>query len=493
MTYLLAHDVGTSGSKAALYTSEGEFVASSVSEYPTYYPAPGCAEQNPEFWYAAVCSSTKALLETNGISPGDVAALSFSGQMMGCVPVLDDGSTPDRVMIWADNRSAAEAKRLGDSVGAQKLFRIAGARPSPSYSGSKIMWLRDNLPEIYNRTKCVLQPKDYICYRLTGELLTDYSDASGSNMFDITKKEWSDELIYAAGLNRDIFPEAFPSTHKAGVLTESAAGDCGLIAGTPVVIGAGDGAAAAVGSGIWKSGTMYSSVGSSAWVSMASDAPLFDDGMQTYNLIHPDGVHYAPCCSMQACGYSFNRLRANFFPGMSYDDMTAEAVKSPAGANGLCYLPYLMGERCPRWNPDAVGALVGLTLSTSRADIVRAVMEGAAYNLRAIIDIFGSLAPDEIIMVSGCASSDLWQHIFADVFGRRVNIPSNTGEATAIGAAVCAGVGIGLYDDFSACEKFNRIVKTVEPSEENKAVYDTLFNAFNLAYDGLAPVFPYLR
>lgn len=498
MTYILAHDIGTSGDKAVLYDIDGRLTASETVEYPTLYPAAGCAEQNSSDWWGAVCASTKRLIALSGVNPADIAAVSFSAQMMGCLPLDKHGDPLRPSMIWADNRSSEQAERLGERIGARRFFRIAGARPSASYYGSKIMWLRENEPDIYDKTAVVMQAKDYIIFRLTGEIVTDYSDASGSNLYDITAKRWSDELIEAAGLRGDILPPAFSSTTEAGRITASAAAETGLAEGTPVIIGAGDGSAAAVGSGVWREGSIYSSVGSSAWVSMASAQPVFDEGMQTYNLIHPDGVLYAPCCSMQAAGYSFNRLRANFFsPEASYDDMTAEAMSSPAGADGLLYLPYLMGERCPRWNPEAYGSIIGLTLKNSRADIVRAVMEGVAYNLRCILDIFGPLAykngtPTDIIMVSGCAKSDRWAQIFADVFGRRVLIPRNTGEATSIGAAICGGVGAGLFDSFGVCERFNGIAGSFEPDAGSKEVYDVMFDAFNLAYKGTEPVFPLL-
>lgn len=494
-SYILAHDIGTSGNKALLYDTDGRLTDSETAEYPTYYPAAGCAEQDCGDWWNAVRISTLRLLERTGIAPSAIEAVSFSAQMMGCLPVDKSGNPLRRSMIWADNRSAPQAEKLGNLVGRERFYKISGARPSASYFGSKIMWLHESEPDNYHKTEKIMQAKDYIIYKLTGSAVTDYSDASGSNLFDIRKKEWSDELISAAGLRRSILPDAYPSTAIAGKIKRDAAAETGLCEGTPVVIGAGDGAAACVGSGAWHDGSIYCSVGSSAWISMASKEPHFDPGMQTYNIIHPDDRLFAPCCSMQAAGYSLSWLRSTFFNGRNtpYDEMTAEASTSPAGSNGLVYMPYLMGERCPRWNPEACGGFLGLTLKTTRADIIRSVLVGAACNLKLILDIFGSRSGDEaVIMVSGGAKSDVWLRIFADIFKRRLSVPENIGEATSIGAVICGGVGAGIFDSFAVCEKFNRTVREYTPNEENRIIYERLLDTFQDFYSGTEQILPKL-
>lgn len=494
-SYILAHDIGTSGNKALLYDTDGRLLDSETYEYVTYYPAAGCAEQDSGDWWKAVCVTTRGLLERTMIMPSSIEAISFSAQMMGCLPIDRSGNPLRRSMIWADNRSAFQAQRLSDIVGKERFYKISGARPSASYFGSKIMWLHENESEIYDKTDKVMQAKDYIIYKFTGSRVTDYSDASGSNLFDINKKKWSDELIEAAGLRRSVLPDAYPSTAIAGRITQEAASATGLCEGTPVVIGAGDGAAACVGSGAWRDGSIYCSVGSSAWISMASKEPYFDSGMQTYNIIHPDERLFAPCCSMQAAGYSLNWLRATFFNGTAthYDDMTAEAAISAAGANGLVYMPYLMGERCPRWNPEAYGGFLGLTLKTSRADMIRAVLEGVACNLKLILNIFESRSGDEpIIMVSGGAKSTVWLQIIADMFRRRLTVPENIGEATSIGAAICGGVGTGIYDNFGVCENFNRTICEIIPNPCNYEIYARLIDVFQRFYDGTEHIFPVL-
>lgn len=498
-TYILAFDIGTSGTKAVLFDTDGTLSDSETVGYDTYYPAPDCAEQDAKDWYAAVTKSSKALIERTSIKASQIEAISFSAQMMGALALDVHGEPLRRSLIWADNRSEAQAKRLGEKIGRDSFYKIAGARPSASYTGSKIMWLKENEPEIYEKTSVIMQAKDYIIYRLTGEIVTDYSDAAGSNLFDVTKKEWSHTLIEAAGIKKSLLPDAFPSTHIAGRVTANAAAETGLCEGIPVVIGSGDGACASVGAGAWKNGQLYCCIGSSAWISMASVEPNFDKDMQTFNIVHPDGKMFAPNCPMQAAGYSLNRLRSLFFGGekTSYDTMTAEAALSPAAANGLVYMPYLMGERCPRWNTEAYGGLMGMTLKTSRGDIIRAVMEGVAMNLRAILNIFGRFAykdghATDIIMIGGGAKSELWLQIIADSWKRRVTVPRDIGEATSIGAAIIAGVGVGLYKDFGVCETFNRTARTIEPKPENYDVYDALFEVFNDFYEDTRPMLPRL-
>jgi xylulokinase len=494
-SYILAHDIGTSGNKALLYDTDGRLLDSEIYEYTTYYPAAGCAEQDCRDWWKAVCITTGRLLERTEVLSSSVEAVSFSAQMMGCLPLDRSGEPLRRSMIWADNRSAPQALRLGETVGSEHFYHIAGARPSASYYGSKIMWLRENERELYDKTEKIMQAKDYIIYKLTGAFVTDYSDASGSNLFDINKREWSDELISTAGLRRSVLPDAYPSTAVAGRVTREAAFATGLCEGTPVVIGAGDGAAACVGAGAWRNGSIYCSVGSSAWISMASGEPHFDAGMQTYNIVHPDERLFAPCCSMQAAGYSLNWLRATFFNGTAtrYDDMTAEAATAPAGANGIIYMPYLMGERCPRWNPEAYGGFLGLSLKNSKADMIRAVLEGVACNLRLILDIFGERSGNgAVIMVSGGAKSAVWLQIFADIFGRRLTVPENIGEATSIGAAICGGVGTGIYGNFGVCEEFNRTVREITPNPCNYNVYTRLLDVFERFYNGVKDIYPLL-
>lgn len=498
--YILAHDLGTSGNKATLYTLEGQLSASSVYDYPTFYPDDGWVEQDPEDWWKAVCVSTKELLESTGVTNSEIACITFSGQMMGCLPVDRGGHPLRRSIIWADLRAVKQAELMEKKLGMETVYRITGHRISASYSAAKILWVRDNEPELFAKTYKVLHAKDYVIHRLTGAFVTDYSDAGGMNLFDLKNRVWSEQILNALSLREDILPDPHPSTDIAGKITREAAKRTGLLEGTPVVIGGGDGCCAAAGAGVVNEGKTYTVIGSSAWTSLASQEPIFDPEMRTFNWIHLDQTLYTPCGSMQTAGYSLNWLKNNLC-GLEvakakemqispYQLIDEKIETSPAGANNLLFLPYLLGERSPRWNPDARGAFIGLRMTHTQSDIYRSVLEGVAYNLRVIMEVFeGSKTIEDVILIGGGAKGRVWMEILADVWQKKVLIPQYLEEATSMGAAICGGVGIGVFKDFTVIDKFNPIVAEIQPRHQYKETYDKLYNAFNKAYDALIPVY----
>ncbi|MDD4797194.1 MAG: xylulokinase [Eubacteriales bacterium] len=501
--YILAHDLGTSGNKATLYDIRGTLCASTVCGYATYYPHDQWVEQNPEDWWAAVCRSTQQLLEQAGVAPGQVLCVSFSAQMMGCLLVDSRGKPLRPMMIWADSRSGAQEKEMIRRVGAQEGYRITGHRLSASYSAAKLLWIQQNEPEIYQKAAKMLNAKDYIVYRLTGQMMTDYSDASGTNLLDITAKKWSDSLVTALGIRKDLLPELHRSADIAGGITAEAAGQIGLLAGTPVVIGGGDGSCACVGAGVVAEGTAYNVIGSSSWISLASRRPLFDPQMRTFNWVHLDETLYTPCATMQAAGYSYSWYRdvlgtpevqrAREMGVSPYLLLDEQAAQSPPGAKGLLYLPYLLGERAPLWNLDARACFVGMKISTGKGDMTRAVLEGVGYHLRMILDILqGSFALEGLVMTGGGAKGRLWLQILADIWQKKLLLPRYIEEATSLGAAVCAGVGVGLYPDYQAARHMNPIVEEILPDPAKAALYDRLYEAFGQAYQALVPVFDHL-
>lgn len=498
--YILAHDLGTSGNKATLYREDGTLLASALYEYPTYYPFSGAVEQNPEEWWIAVCNSTQMLIEKAGIKNTDIAAVSFSAQMMGCLPVDKDGDALRNMIIWADTRSGKQETWMNRQIGAWKGYEITGHRISASYSAAKLLWIRENEPEIYKKCYKMIHAKDYIIYKLTGKLVSDYSDASGTNLFDINTKKWSEELLDAFDIPADILPEVHPSTDIAGKVTAQAAALTGLAQGTPVVIGGGDGSCACVGAGVVREGSAYNVLGSSSWISMAGKKPVFDDEMRTFNWVHLNPDLYTPCGTMQAAGYSYSWYRNTL---CSFERKTAEAagisaydlinegvIASKPGAGGLIYLPYLLGERSPRWNPDARGSFIGLSVTTTKGDISRAVLEGVGYNLKVILDILQKQQQiDALILIGGGAKGKVWLQILADIWQKRILVPKYLEEATSMGAAICAGVGIGMYDDFLVAEKLNREEYAIEPNPENAEVYEKLYEIFNESYEALTGVY----
>ena len=493
--YLLAHDLGTTGNKATLFDENGTLVASALETYPTYYDRPGWVEQDPDAWWLAVCRASAAVMEQAGITKSSIAAMSFSGHMMGCVPVDESGRALRRAIIWADTRSSDQVASLLRSMTPEEIYRITGTRPNPNYTLEKIMWIRDNEPEIYAKTRFVLQSKDYIVARLTGRFATDYSDASATNAFDLSAKAWSDDLLSAGGISGRLFPEALPSSTVIGPVKVADGVD---IEGVPVVLGGGDGACATVGAGVIRANEGYNYLGSSSWIAIATSEPVFDPGMRTFNLCHLEPNLYMPVGTMQSAGGSYDWIREVFFPeelGKTTDEgyafLNRWASSSPACAHGLLFLPYLIGERSPHWNEDARGAFVGLARSHGAGDLVRAVLEGVGFNLRIIFEALteqgGQL--DSLRMIGGGIRNPVLCQALADMLGIPIERLESGEFATSLGAAVCAGVGVGVFDDFSVAATLSPIAGTDHPIAERKSAYDRAFTLFNQAYGALEPLF----
>lgn len=455
------------------------------------------AEQNPADWWNAVCLSTKKLLE--GITKSDVLAISFSGQMMGCVCVDSSGNALRDAIIWADMRAVEQEKQLLQQVAMDRFYRITGHRASASYSIEKLMWIKDHEPEIYRSTYKMLHAKDFIVCQLTGNFVSDYSDASGTNAFDLNTFSWSEEIIQSAGVRRELFPEVVPSTHIAGTVTEKAAKLCGLLPGTPVVIGGGDGMCASVGAGSIEKGKTYNCLGSSSWISTTTKKPIFDPSYRTFNWAHVIPGLIGPTGTMQTAGAAFSWLKSEVctketadaeLSGQSaYERINSQIELSQPGANGLLFLPYLLGERSPRWDPDAKGAFIGLKMEHRRADILRSVVEGIGMNLNIILQIFRSqMQIDEITMIGGMAKGKIVRQIFSDIYGLPVKPLNYLDEATSMGAAVTAGVGVGALDGFHQIEHFIKLSDGEQPNLNNTKLYQKLIRIFDQAYDGLKQV-----
>lgn len=499
--YILAHDIGTTGNKATLFAEDGSIVGSTFSGYETNFPLVGWAEQNPNDWWKAVCETTRLLIKKCGIDNHSIACVTFSGQMMGCVLVDCDGNPLRDAIIWADMRAEEETYKLRTNLGMEKVYQITGHRISSSYSGAKLVWIKNNQPEIFREAYKILHAKDFLVHKLTNEFGTDYSDASGMNLFDIRKKEWSTEILQTWKLDEKILPEVFPSTHIIGGVTSRAAKETGLMVNTPVVIGGGDGCCAAAGVGVVSNGDAFNYIGSSSWIALATDEPIFDLQMKTYTWIHLDHTKYSPNGTMQAAGASYQWIRDQLYlnekiqadqKGKSvYDFMNDTAAVSPPGSNRLLYLPYLMGERSPRWNPKARGTFVGLHIKHNRADMTRAVMEGVTFNLKVIMDSFinAGVNIEKLWVLGGAAKSNVWKQIFADIYGVEVMVPHLLDEATSMGAAIAGAVGVGILNDFEESKKWVHRKEIIKPTHENKEIYQNLYSIFNQAYEQLVPVY----
>ncbi|PWH16107.1 MAG: xylulokinase [Ardenticatenia bacterium] len=503
--YILAHDLGTTGNKATLFDAEGTMLASAFSGYETFHPYGHWAEQEPEDWWRAVIETTQKLLADARVAPQDVAVIGFSGQMMGCLPVDAHGRPLRRCIIWADQRAVEQADRLAAALGEEQVYRITGHRISPTYSGAKIMWVRDHEPDVFAQAYKFLHVKDFVAMRMTGAFVTDRSDASGMNLYHLEEGRWSHTILEAVQLDEGLLPEVHDSTDVVGELTAAAAEALGLVPGIPVVIGGGDGASAAVGAGAIEEGPAYNYIGASSWISFASRRPIYDAGRRIFNWAHMVPGMFLPCGTMQAAGGSYQWLRRQvcWYEAKEaeqkrmdvYEVMNQRAEQSPPGAHGLIFLPYLQGERSPHWNPKARGGFIGLQITHTRADMIRAVLEGISMNLRTILLSFleAGARIDEVTVIGGGAKGKLWRQILADVYGRPVLRPRLLEEATSLGAAVAAGVGVGLFRDFNVVHELLEIVDRHTPSPDAQAVYEHLYPVFLAAYDALVPVFDRLH
>jgi len=491
---ILSHDLGTTGDKASLVDRNGAVVAAVTVGYPVVFGAGGLAEQDPHDWWTAVSEATVRLLAQSAVVAGDIDVVSFSGQMMGVVPVDGAGEPVRPAIIWADTRSGPQCRAIARSVSMEQCYAITGHRLNPTYSLSKTAWLRENEPGAFARTRRVLQAKDWVAFRLTGVMVTDPSDASGTNAYDQRAGTWSEELIGAAGLEPGLFPEIVPSTTVIGTVTTAAALETGLLAGTPVVIGGGDGPTAALGAGIVSAEDgAYAYLGSSSWVSVSAERPLHDPAMRSMTFNHVVPGAYVPTATMQAGGASLQWVTNVLAPGREdrYRTLLAAAEGARAADDGLFFLPYLLGERSPYWNPAARAAFVGLHIDHGPANLTRAVLEGVAFNLNSGLRAFtdNGVPVASVAAIGGAAASDLLLDVFADVWDVPVVARTLVDEANSLGAAVVGGVGVGVFDDFEVARTLSRERGRHEPDSRRHRALEHAYESFLDIYDRLEPVF----
>ncbi|QAY73739.1 xylulokinase [Agromyces protaetiae] len=490
---IIAHDLGTTGNKASLHDDDGRLLAAVTVRYGSNFASGGVAEQNPEDWWEAVVAATRKLLAHDGADALAVTAIGISGQMMGAVYLDEDYRPVVPSMIWADTRSTEQCDRLVEAVGMERGYAITGHRLNPTYSISKVMWLADRRPDEFRRVRHICLAKDFVVHRLTGRLLTDPSDASSTNAFDQLAGEWSDEILDAAGVARELFPEIVPSTEVVGALRPDAADALGLSTSTVVVMGGGDGPMAALGTGIVApEDGAYAYLGTSSWVSMSADRPLHDPLMRTMSFTHVVPGRYVPTATMQAGGGSLQWIAELLEPdadGSTFDRLVGDASTASASGDGLYFLPHLLGERSPYWDPDARGAFVGLARHHDRSHLVRAVLEGVAFNLLTCVDAFREAgAPvDRVDAIGGGANSDAWLQLMADMWGATVRRRTIVDEGNSLGAAVVAGVGAGVIADLGASRSLSEVTAEFQPDPARRAEYRARHDAFLDAYRTLEP------
>lgn len=497
MRYILAHDVGTTGNKATLYDAEGRLVRAAFVPYETSFPLAGWAEQDPADWWRSLCLSTRQLLAESGVRGQDVACVCFSGQMMGMVAVDSAAHPLHKAIIWADQRSVGEVAAVAGRIEPRQVYAITGHRLSASYSGGKILWLKAHRPDLYAQTHRFLQAKDYLAATLTGVFATDHSDASGTNLYSLEDADWSPSLLHAFGIPRQKLPDVRRSTDVIGGILPAVADQVGLPAGTPVAIGGGDGSCAATGAGVIRPGTAYNYIGSSSWIGVATPHPILDPEQRTFTWVHLVPGLFTPTGTMQAAGSSYQWARDELAQPEAieaaaqrlspYALMDRQVTASPPGASGLLFLPYLLGERSPRWNPEARGAFIGLTIRHRHADLLRAVLEGITFNLRVILEAFSRQGAQiaSLRLIGGGAASAVWNTIMADIFGLPVQRLTLLEEATSMGAAVAGGIGVGLWPGFSQVDRMIGIAGETRPNPARLDLYNDLYTAFNRSYAAL--------
>ena len=501
--YILAHDIGTSGTKAVLFNTDTITITGDCTEsYPTFYPAQGQAEHNPELWWKAVCTATKKLLEQTKVKAEHIAAVSFSAIMNTCLPVDKNGKPLRNAIIWADQRGQSELPKLYAAADENAFYNITGHRINGTYAVAKMLWLKKHENEVFKKTYKFLQAKDFIIHKMTGAFVTDYSDASHVGIFNMHNKQYESTLLKDLGLFEDTMPGIKKSVDKAGLLSAEAARECGLISGIPVIIGGGDGCCATAGAGVYKPGMAYNVLGTSSWNGTLSKTIIHDPEKICFSLMHLDGIHYMPLGTMQSAGHSLEWLMNSLFPDFQtnktarFTEINAEidTLLKKGKHSSLIYLPYLMGERSPWWNPDARGAFIGLHPAADRAEIIKACMEGVAFNLKIILDSMeknqGALS---MRLIGGGGRNKTWLDIIASVWEKEIAIPEYILQATSLGAVLCAGIGLKIFPDFSAAEKINPIARVIQPNKALQNHYRTQYNLFIETYKALVPVYSKMR
>jgi xylulokinase len=492
---ILGIDVGTGGTRAVLVDEAGKILASGTENHePFASPQPGWAEQKPQDWWRAAAIAIRKALQQAGVSGTAVSCVGFSGQMHGAV-LLDERCEVIRpALIWCDQRTEAECEELRKTIGSSRVIELTCNPPLTNFTLTKMLWVRRHEPRNWERVRKVMLPKDYVRLRLTGESATDVADASGTLLLDVAKRIWAREVLEKTNISRHLLPTLCESQDICAKISAEGARETGLAIGTPVVGGAGDQAAGAVGIGITKAGTVSATIGTSGVVFAATDRPALDPHGRLHTFCHAIPGRWHVMGVTQAAGLSLRWFRDQFgygeFSEDAYTRMCEEAAQVRAGADGAFWAPYLMGERTPHLDPNAKAAFVGLTASHTRAHLIRAILEGVAYSLKDTFTILEEIGvpAQRIRLGGGGARSPLWRQIQADVYGKPVEILAAE-EGAAYGAAILAGVGAGVWGSVDqACDAIVRVAARVEPEREASAAMANGYQVYRRIYPALREI-----
>ena len=490
---VLGIDVGTGGTRAVLIDLRGRVISAATAEHaPMSSPHIGWAEQAPDDWWRAACQAIKECLAKSGTTAQEVSAIGLTGQMHGLVLLDAQDQVVRPALLWCDQRTGEECREITEQVGTERLIELTANPALTGFTLPKIWWVRKHEPELWGRVRSLMLPKDYIRFRLTGARAIDVADASGTLMFDVVHRRWSKPMLEISRIDEGLLPKVFESPEISGQVHEQGARLAGLKAGIPVVAGAGDQAAGAVGMGIVKPGAVSATIGTSGVVFAATSAPLLEPKGRIHTFCHAIPNRWHVMGVTQGAGLSLRWFRDQFGAGKDdgrdpYERLAEEAARTPPGADGLLWAPYLMGERTPHLDPQARGALLGITAQHTRAHVIRAILEGVAFSLRDTLTLFREIGvPIESIRLSGGgARSALWQQIQADIYGMPVEL-IEADEGAAYGAALLAGVGTGNWATVeAACETAVRVAKRVQPDENTARRMDLQYVEYRKLYPAL--------
>ena len=488
--YLLGIDIGTSACKVALFTLDGQVKAAASGDYAVYYPKPGWAEQNPDEWWDAVCQATKKCLEKGAVAPEEIAGIGIDGQGWSAIAIDREGHVLTNTPIWMDTRAQDICDRLNAQIGADRIFEVSGNMLRPSYTPAKIIWYKENLPEVYAKIDKILQANSFIAYRLTGAVTQDICQSYGFHCFNMRTGQWDMDMCDELGIPRHFLPKIVPCHQVVGTVTEEAAVQIGLVSGIPVVAGGLDAACGALGAGVIHAGETQEQGGQAGGMSICMDSYTADPRLIL-------GYHVVPGKWLLQGGSTggggvmkwmerefgaYERSIAKETGKSSLDQYNEQAAAIPPGSEGVVFLPYMSGERSPIWDPNAKGVFYGLDFGKTKAHMIRAAMEGVAFSLKHNLDIAESVGAHVEVLraMGGSANSLLWTQIKTDITGKKVIVPFSD-AATTLGAVLLAGVGVGIYRDFD--DAVNRTVHITREHTPDDSTHDAYMRNYEIYLD----------
>ncbi len=497
MEYLIGIDIGTSGIKSIIIDTNGSILGSDTYELNITIPKPLWAEQNPEDWWKGTVETLKGVIKKTNINPGNIKGIGLSGQMHSLVVIDKNKKVLRPAILWCDNRTTPQRQWITEKVGLENLKNLVSNPPLEGFTAPKIIWIRDNEPDIYEKINKILLAKDYIRYLLTGEIGTEVSDAAGTALFNVKNRVWSDELLKLINIPKEILPKCFESIDIIGKINEKTAELAGLKKGTPVVGGGADNPCSAVGNGIVREGRVQSSIGTSGTVVAHTDTVKVDPKMRLHTFCHTIPKKWYLMGVVLQAGGSLRWFRDTLgneeieiahSKGIDpYDIFCQKAEKVSIGSNGLLFLPYLSGERTPHQDGKARGGWIGITLSHQREHLIRAVFEGITFAMRDSIELMKELGVQisQVRVTGGGAKNEFWRKMQADVFNTEV-VTLSSQEGPAFGSAILAGAGVGIFSDVAdAADKIVKTQKIYEPNKENAKKYDEFYNIYKELYPAL--------